>query len=113
MATVGTLVSASISKNVHCILVYICTNFGAFIKKVQNMPDIFDCSCRENACFITDGTAECVLLQSGKFFDRYLRYLYVLLYMYNVDSCQVLNFILLSFSIHYGSLPKPLFSEIE
>ena len=33
MATVGTFASASISKNVNYVLVSMCTNFGAFIKK--------------------------------------------------------------------------------
>ena len=33
MADAGTITNASISENVHNILVYICTNFGAFIKK--------------------------------------------------------------------------------
>jgi len=32
MADTGTISNASISENVHNILVYICTNFGAFIK---------------------------------------------------------------------------------
>jgi len=35
----STLVSASISKNGYKVIVYICTNFGAFIKKVHvGMP---------------------------------------------------------------------------
>ena len=33
MADTGTISHASISENVHSIVMYICTNFGAFIKK--------------------------------------------------------------------------------
>ena len=33
MADTGTISHASISENVHSIAMYICTNFGAFIKK--------------------------------------------------------------------------------
>jgi len=33
MADTGTISHASISKNVHSTVMYICTNFGAFITK--------------------------------------------------------------------------------
>jgi len=33
MVTMSTFVSASISKNVYLVIVYMCANFGAFIKK--------------------------------------------------------------------------------
>ena len=33
MATINTFVSASMSKNVYLVIVYMCAKFGAFIKK--------------------------------------------------------------------------------
>ena len=33
MVTMSTFVSASISKNVYLVIVYMCAKFGAFIKK--------------------------------------------------------------------------------
>ena len=33
MADTGTISHASISENVHSVLIYMCTNFGAFVKK--------------------------------------------------------------------------------
>ena len=35
MVTMSTFVSASISKNVYLVIVYMCAKFGAFIKSAQ------------------------------------------------------------------------------